>query len=137
MEARMRVAQLMVTNLRAVEPDTTVGEAVAMMSEFHISAVPVLDAHDHLLGVVSTTDVLEAVAERTDADSRQQLFEETAVREIMTPRPSTVSLDTDVKEAAQQMLYLEVRRLFVEDHGVLVGVISQSDIVRGVATAKI
>jgi predicted transcriptional regulator len=48
-----------------------------------------------------------------------------------------VSLDTEVKEAAQQMLYLEVRRLFVEDHGVLVGVISQSDIVRGVATAKI
>ena len=133
----MKVAQLMVTDLRAVEPDTTVGEAVALMSEYHISALPILDPHDHLVGVVSTTDVLEAVSERSDADSRQQLFESTPVRDIMTPRPSVVALDTDVKEAAQQMLYLEVRRLFVEDHGVLVGVISQSDIVRGVATAKI
>ena len=133
----MKVAQLMVTDLRAVEPDTTVGEAVALMTEYHVSALPILDTHDHLVGVVSTTDVLEAVSERSDADSRQQLFESTSVRDIMTPRPSVVSLDTDVKEAAQQMLYLEVRRLFVEDHGVLVGVISQTDIVAAVAAARI
>jgi CBS domain-containing protein len=127
----------MITDVQAVGPETTVGEAVAMMSQFHISAVPVLDAHDRLMGVVSTTDVLEAVSERSDMESRQQLFEATSVQDVMTPRPATVSIETDVKEAAQQMLYLEVRRLFVEDHGVLVGVISQSDIVRGVATAKI
>lgn len=133
----MKVAELMVTDLKSVEPDATVGEAVALMTEFHISAVPVMDQHDRLVGVVSTTDVMEALSERSDAESRQQLLEETAVRDLMTPRPVTVSLDTDLKEAAQQMLYLEVRRLFVEDHGAVVGVLSQSDVVRGVATAKI
>jgi CBS domain-containing protein len=46
-------------------------------------------------------------------------------------------MEMDVREAAQQMLYLEVHRLFVVEDGRLVGVISQSDIVRGVATAKI
>ena len=35
------------------------------------------------------------------------------------------------------MLYLEVQRLFVEDRGVLVGVISQTDIVGAVARAKV
>jgi CBS domain-containing protein len=35
------------------------------------------------------------------------------------------------------MLYAEVRRLFVEENGALVGVISQTDIVRAVATGKI
>jgi CBS domain-containing protein len=55
----------------------------------------------------------------------------------MTPRPLTISPDTEVKEAAQQMLYLEIHRLFVEQQGRLVGVISQSDIVRGVALARI
>jgi CBS domain-containing protein len=35
------------------------------------------------------------------------------------------------------MLYLEVHRLFVEDSGRLVGVISQSDIVRAVAGGKL
>jgi CBS domain-containing protein len=133
----MKVAELMVTDLRTVEPDTTVGEALSVMTEYHVSALPVTDRHGRMIGVVSTTDVLEALTESSDAESRQQLFEVATVRDLMTPRPAVIPLDTDVKEAAQQMLYLEVRRLFVEDHGALVGVVSQSDIVRGVATAKI
>jgi acetoin utilization protein AcuB len=133
----MKVAELMVTDLRTVEPDTTVAEALSLMTEYHVSALPVTDRPGRMIGVVSTTDVLEALTESSDAESRQQLFEVTTVRDLMTPRPAVIPLDTDVKEAAQQMLYLEVRRLFVEDHGALVGVVSQSDIVRGVATAKI
>jgi CBS domain-containing membrane protein len=133
----MQVAELMVSDVKAVAPDMSVSDAVQLMAEYHISALPVVDAHSHLLGVVSTSDILEAAAEATDAKAREQLFESSAVRDIMTPRPATVSLDADVKEAAQQMLYLEVHRLFVEENGQLVGVISQSDIVRGVATAKI
>jgi len=55
------------------------------------------------------------------------------VRDIMTPRPLTVSSDADVREAAQQMLYAEVHRLFVTSGNQLVGVISTTDIVRAVA----
>jgi predicted transcriptional regulator len=43
----------------------------------------------------------------------------------------------EVQEGARHMLYAEVRRLFVEENGVLVGVISQTDIVRAVATGKL
>lgn len=133
----MRVAELMVSDVKAIAPDMSVADAVAMMAEHHISALPVVDSHSRLLGVVSTTDILGAAAEASDAQSREQLFEGTEVRDLMTPRPATVHMETDVREAAQQMLYLEVHRLFVVEDGRLVGVISQSDIVRGVATAKI
>lgn len=131
----MRVAGLMATDLKTVEPEATVADAVTLMIDAHVSALPVVDGRNRLIGVVSTTDILQAAAE--DAGSHEQLFSETVVRDLMTPRPATVGLETDVKEAAQQMLYLEVHRLFVEDEGELVGVISQSDIVRGVATAKL
>jgi CBS domain-containing protein len=131
----MRVAELMVSDVKTVEPEVTVADAVTVMIEAHISALPVVDGRRRLIGVLSTTDVLQAAAEgRMSCDD---LFDGALVRDLMTPRPATVKLDTDVKEAAQQMLYLEVHRLFVEDKGGLVGVISQSDIVRGVATAKI
>ena len=43
----------------------------------------------------------------------------------------------EVQEAARHMLYAKARRLSVEEDGVLVGVISQTDIVRAVATGKI
>jgi CBS-domain-containing membrane protein len=136
-EEAMRVAELMVSDVKAVAPDMSVADAVAVMTECHISALPVVDLRHRLLGVVSTTDILQAAAEATDNKAREQLFEDTEVRDLLTPRPATVRMDADVKESAQQMLYLEVHRLFVVEEGRLVGVISQSDIVRGVATAKI
>lgn len=135
-EEAMRVAELMVSDVKAVAPDMSVADAVALMTEHHISALPVIDTRNRLLGVISNTDIIQAAAEATE-QSHAQLFDATEVRDLMTPRPATVRLETDVKEAAQQMLYLEVHRLFVEENGRLVGVLSQSDIVRGVATAKI
>ena len=133
----MRVADLMRTELRTVTPDATIAEAVQVLSEAHVSALPIVDRRNHLAGVLSTTDVLNAAAETTGAEERERLFEQTQVSEIMTPRPLIVAPDADIKEAAQQMLYLEVHRLFVEEEGQLVGVISQTDIVRAVALARI
>ncbi len=133
----MIVADLMQTNLKTVTPDATIAEAIVVLAEAHVSAVPVVDRRDHLVGVLSTTDVLNAAAETASPRERERLFEITQVQEIMTPRPVTVPSTAGVKEAAQQMLYLEVHRLFVEDDGRLVGVISQTDIVRAVALARI
>jgi CBS domain-containing protein len=59
------------------------------------------------------------------------------VRDIMTRRPLTVSPDTEVREAAQQMLYADVHRLFVTAGDKVVGVISTTDIVRAVATGNL
>jgi len=133
----MKVAELMQTNLQTVSPDSTVADAVVVLSESHVTGVPVVDHSGKVVGVLTTTDVLNAAAETTGAKERVRLFEATRVEEIMTPQPLTISPDTEVKEAAQQMLYLEIHRLFVEQDGRLVGVISQSDIVRGVALARI
>lgn len=133
----MKVADLMQADLKTVAPDATVAEAVQVLADSHVSALPVVDGSGKLVGVLSTTDILNASAETGDQEERNRLFEGTMVREIMTSRPLTVELDTEIKEAAQQMLYLEIHRLFVEDQGRLVGVISQSDIVRAVALAKI
>jgi CBS domain-containing protein len=62
---------------------------------------------------------------------------ETPVRDIMTPRPYTVAPGEEVREAARQMLYADVHRLFVAQGDRLVGVISTTDIVRAVATGQL
>ena len=92
-----------------------------------------MDQHGLLLGVLSSSDVLEAEAEAGDAEARTTVLEETRVSDLMTPRPITVTPETAVQEAARQMLYADVKRLFVEDDGRLVGVLSQTDIVGAVA----
>jgi CBS domain-containing membrane protein len=133
----MKVAELMKTDLKTVSADATVADAVILLAESHISGLPVVDHRDRLVGVVTTSDVLQALAEASSPEERERVFEVTEVREIMTPRPLTVEGTTEVMAAVRQMLYLEVHRLFVEEDGQLAGVLSQTDIVAAVATAKI
>jgi CBS domain-containing membrane protein len=133
----MRVAELMHTNLRTVDPDATIADAVLVLADGHVSGLPVVDGRRRLLGVISASDVVTAIAEAETPQDRERLFEATRVREIMTSRAQVVTVETDVAEAARTMLYLEVHRLFVIEGGELVGVISQSDISGAVATANI
>ncbi len=133
----MKVAELMRTDVKTVDLDATVGDAITTLADVHVSALPVTDARGHVVGVLSTTDILGALSETTDPEVREQLFDETPVCDLMTPRSRVIAPDADILEAARQMLYLDVHRLFVEDDGRLVGVISQTDIVAAVATAKI
>ena len=132
----MKVADIMRTDVKTVDLDDTVGEAIATLSDVHVSALPVTDARGQIVGVLSTTDILGALSETTEPEVREQLFEE-PVRDVMTPRSRVIGPEADVLDAAREMLRLDVHRLFVESHGRLMGVISQTDIVAAVAGAKI
>lgn len=132
----MKVAELMRTDVKTVDIDATVGDAIATLADVHVSALPVTDARGQVVGVLSTTDILGALSETTEPEVREQLFEE-PVRDLMTSRSRVIAPDADILAAAREMLYLDVHRLFVEDEGRLVGVISQTDIVAAVATAKL
>jgi len=130
----MRVTDLMTTKLVSIRRDATIGDAIESLVDAHVLALPVIDEHDQLVGVLSTTDVLEAVAERGRRGDAETLLDNTLVSELMTIRPVTVDAQEDVKVAAQQMLYGGIHRIFVEEEGRLVGVISQSDLVQAMAT---
>ncbi len=131
----MRVADLMQMKVITVLADDTIADAIVTLAEAHVSGVPVVDRRHRLLGVLSTTDILTALSERGVQGGSTEFLEETPVRDLMTPRPLVISPEAQAREAAQHMLFLGVHRLFVEEAGSLVGVISQTDIVRAVATA--
>lgn len=133
----MKVAELMQTTLKTINTDATVADAVEALAEAQVSALPVLDRFGRAVGILSTHDVLRAESTCETPDVRERLFEKTLVLEIMASWPATIEPDTDVRQAAQEMLYLNVQRLFVEYEGALVGVISQTDIVGAVATARL
>jgi CBS domain-containing protein len=133
----MRVAELMQRKVKTVGSDVTVAEAIVSLADAHISGMPVVDGHGKVIGILSTTDVLAAEAEAGDDPGRRSLLENTAVRDIMTPRPYTIGAESDVRDAARQMLYADVHRLFVAEGDKVVGVVTTTDIVRAVATGKL
>ncbi len=100
----MRVTDVMQTNLRTIRGTDTVGEAIALLAESHVSGVPVVDDHGRLVGVLSNSDILEALAEHTDPEAREAVFEQTVVQEVMTPRPQTINPEATIRDAAQLMM---------------------------------
>ena len=133
----MRVADLMQRDVKTVSEDATIAEAITVLVDARVSGLPVVDGAGRIVGVISTTDVLEAEAETADAEARERLFEATHVDELMSRQPRVIGPAADLRSTARQMLRQEVQRLFVEEDGVLVGVVSQTDIVRAVATVQL
>jgi chloride channel protein, CIC family len=133
----MRVAELMQRKVKTVGGEASIADAIVSLADAHVSGMPVVDGAGKVIGVLSTTDLLTAEAEVDDPVARQTLFENTAVREIMTPRPYTIEPGADIREAARQMLYADVHRLFVAEGDQVIGIISTTDIVRAVATGRL
>ena len=127
----------MTSDVVAILADVSLAEAAERLADSHVSAVAVIDHQRQLLGVLSISDILTAQAEAGDGEGVARLWTTGTVADLMTPRPLTVSPDLEIREAALQMDYADVHRLFVEEGGKLVGVISRSDINRGFAAGRV
>ena len=106
----------------SIAPDATVLEAIKFMSEKNIGALPVMDG-DTLLGILSERDYARKVLLMGRSSSN------TLVRDIMTAKVITVTLESTAKECIDLMTEKQVRHLPIVDNGRVTGVISIGDVV--------
>ncbi|MFB6069933.1 MAG: cyclic nucleotide-binding/CBS domain-containing protein [Halanaeroarchaeum sp.] len=114
---RTRVEDVMSTPLEMIEPDASLTEAARRMRQYDISALIVTTS---VKGIVTSTDVLDAVAEGEDCA-------ELTVADVMTEEVETVSPDLYMEEVAAMMTTYEIKHLPVVDDD-YVGMISSSDV---------
>jgi len=131
------VAEIMTKRVVAVRNDATLAEALTDLATQHISGAAVTDGKHRLVGVISSWDIMEAEAEIGEPEARGRFLEETLVSEVMSSPALTIGPEAELREAALAMEYGEVHRLFVEDAGKLVGVLSRSDVSRALAVGQI
>lgn len=132
-----RVADVMTRNVVTLRSDATLAEALTCLALEHISGAAVTDRRQRLVGVVSRSDIMEAEAEVNEPEARGRVLAETLVSEVMSSPALTVGPDVELREAALAMEYGDVHRLFVEDAGRLVGVLSRSDVSRALAIGRV
>jgi len=101
----------------SVPVDAPFQTVAAVLSRNLISAVPVVDRRGLPVGVVSEADLIDAPAART-------------ARDLMTSPIGTVAEDVTLPAAARLLVDSGVRRLFVTEHGRLVGVLSRRDLLK-------
>ncbi len=114
--------------LWSVPPDITVYEAIAVMSEREIGALPVVEGGE-LVGMLSERDYARKVIlqGRSSRDTR--------VSEIMTTHVITVTPDDTVENGMRLMTEHRVRHLPVLSRGSLMGIVSIGDLVNWVISA--
>jgi len=106
-----------------VSPDTTVFEAIGLMSDKGIGAVIVMQG-DQLVGMFSERDYTRKIA-LMDRSSRTTL-----VSEIMTTTLTTVEPSTSIEQCLSLMTDKHIRHLPLLKEGKLVGMLSIGDLVK-------
>jgi CBS-domain-containing membrane protein len=130
------VADVMARNVVTAREGAQFKEIVEAMRTAHVSALPVIDLENRVIGVVSESDLLvkeasavgQYKAPRRHPAAADKAAEVLAVG-LMTQPAATIGRDATVAEAASLMSARRVRRLpVVDDWDHLIGIISQIDV---------
>ncbi|MFF4380625.1 CBS domain-containing protein [Kitasatospora sp. NPDC001547] len=122
-----------------VSPETGFREIVALLSEYDITGVPVVDPEGRPLGVVSEADLLRTLAAQEDPASLLPAPEsapagpdgEVTAADLMTTQPVCTTPDTSVVAAARLMSRHGLKRLPVlDEEGRVIGMVSRGDLLR-------
>ena len=103
-----------------IQRGSTVGDALKMMEEYHIGGIPVVDADNFLVGIVTNRDL------RFERDLNRP------VDEVMTSENIvTTSQSTNLEEAAEILQHHKIEKLpVVDQQGHLVGLVTYKDITK-------
>ena len=117
------ILQTKSADVTAVPRTTTVAEAVKLLAEKRIGAVPVLDG-DAVAGIFSERDVIHALATHGAGALDQE------IGDVMTAPAITVARGEAVLGALSLMTRRRIRHLPVIEGGRMIGFISIGDLVK-------
>lgn len=154
--SQKRASDLMQRNVVSIGPEATIKDAVSLMTEYHVSGLPVV-AGRRCVGVISMSDILDFVGDGAESEADDSArhwfnpeaeqweeffdfplhpdqFEDSLVEEAMTVDLVSVHRDCSARDVARAMQENEIHRVVVlDDDRHLCGVISAFDFVRAIA----
>ena len=113
----------------SVPAETSLTDAVALLAEKRIGALPVLEG-GAVIGIFSERDVIYCLATAGGTALHKK------VREIMTAPAVTVDLDCPVLTALSLMTHRRIRHLPILDGGMLCGFVSIGDLVKEIISSQ-
>ncbi|UKY47936.1 CBS domain-containing protein [Streptomyces inhibens] len=121
---RRRVGSVMTGDVVSARSGTPVDEVARWLAEYDINGLPVVDADDRVIGIVSTTD-LRRTRRATGADGGL------TVGAVMSAPARTVRADDSVVHAARIMSTSGIERLpVVDEEARLVGMVTRRDVLQ-------
>lgn len=114
----VKVAELMIGDVKTLNPTDTVGRARELVRDHDIGAIPVVTTDGEAAGIVSTKDLVG------------ELDDSTEVGEVMTSPVYTIPQYNDVHHAARLMRNHKVHHVVVTHERQIVGILSAFDLLK-------
>ena len=150
----MKAKDIMSPEVITINAETTVEEIARVLTDHHISGVPVVDGDNHLIGIVTEGDLLhQETAPRlpgvlsvlgafiyfNGVERYKKDFEKlaaTKAAEIMTTEVITIHEDMDIHDIAALFVNKGINRVPVLRNKKLVGIISRADVIKTLAVPR-
>jgi CBS-domain-containing membrane protein len=140
-----RVQDIMSRDVVTIRAGDTVHEALTLMGENRVSALPVVDSHDHCIGILSTSDLVDMTRDvdddlyqldLVDSTSRRFLLDKLthsmgseSVQSYMSESVNCINPEATIGNATRELLRNRIHHLPVVDaSNHLVGIVSTMDI---------
>jgi CBS domain-containing protein len=147
----MKAMDVMVRDVITVNPDDDVAEAVRLLADYDVSALPVIDDDENVVGIISEADLMEREEIGTDkkrpwwleaVTPASKLAGEFAkshgrrVEEVMSTSVVSASEDTPLAQIAALLERHRIKRVPILRDGKLVGIVSRSNLIQALASAQ-
>jgi CBS domain-containing protein len=121
-----KVSEIIVRDIISIDKGDTVERALDLMERNKISHL-IVTSGDKLVGVLSVRDLMDGLgSSRFERIPARRIY----ISALMSEPPITIEQDADILDAAKVMLDKRISLLPVLNDGKLVGLITESDIIR-------
>lgn len=117
----MQVKEIMHTDVKTIEPNATIQQAAEVLGQNRIGGL-VVAKNNRLTGIVTERDIITKVV----ATARDP--QKTRVKDIMTAEVYYITPGTDIEDAGDLMVDKKIKRLPVVEKGMLVGIVTATDL---------
>lgn len=129
----MLVRDVMTSPVVTVRPADGLDRVARLLDEYGVTALPVVDDDDHVLGMVTESDVVRDAVPRDpwarDLHPSAEGPHPASVRDVMSFHPLAVQPDIDLPVAADLLVNNHLATLPVVEDGVVIGILSRHDLV--------
>lgn len=147
----MKARDVMVSPVITVRPSATVQDVAKILLEKRISAVPVVDEHGRIVGIVSESDLMHRAEAGTEIrhawwlrgfignDSLAAEYVKAHARkvvDVMTREVISATPDSPLHEIAALMEKNAIKRVPIVKDGCLVGLVSRANLIQAVASGR-
>lgn len=121
MDTKVTVHDAMTSNVLTVDPKTNVAEAANLMTKYKIGCL-IVKSNSEPEGLITESDIIRKIV------SKDIKASEITIGEVMSKNLISINPGCELNEAARVMAKNKIRRLPVVNEGVLVGILTSSDV---------